>query len=309
MGDRGRNRSFEKPPSTLRSFLEMILHKIDLFARPITLTYAQDSEFKSNMGGIWTIFVGMILITLFALEVNTLYTKSDSIYSSSMNLEDLISDKTQLNLGSDKNFNFAFSLVVSGVDLIADGTYAQASLDLVTQTRTTTNGSSKTTSTTKSIPFAKCGTAFDSIDKSVATQIGISDFYWPTSTDYYIKGTYYSDEFTYIQLSFKRWTTGSCKTDSEITSKLTNARVQMAVTNSFVDFSDYAHPLKHNIYDNNYWDLVPGYFKKGDIYVQRNYGKFQDGVLVYDDQTSDYFYQIFNTQDRFLQESTDTSNL
>ena len=46
----------------------------------------------------------MILITLFAFEIQTLTTKSQSIYSSTMNVEDLISDKTQLKIGADKYF-------------------------------------------------------------------------------------------------------------------------------------------------------------------------------------------------------------
>ena len=204
-------------------------------------------------------------------------------------------------------FNYyAFSLVVDGTDLIADGTYVQVSLDQVTQTRSTTSGTSTITTSSKSISYSKWGTAFDSIDKTKATQLGISSFYCPSSTDYSIKGTYYSDEYIYIQLNIKRWTTGSWKTNSEITTKLTNARVQMAIINSYIDFSDYSTPLRHNIDDGNYWDLVPGYNKKTDIFVQRNYGDFQDGVFVYDDQITNFFYQIINTKDRFeLESSTD----
>ena len=52
MGDRGRQRIFKNPSSSIRSFIELILHKIDLFAKPITLTYAKDPKFKSNIGGI-----------------------------------------------------------------------------------------------------------------------------------------------------------------------------------------------------------------------------------------------------------------
>ena len=83
----------------------------------------------------------------------------------------------------------------------------------------------------------------------------------------------------------------------------------MALINSYIDFGDYSGALKHNIYDGSFWDLVPGFLKKTDIYVQKNYGDFQDGVFVYDDQSSNKFAQIINTQDRFLQESSDTNEI
>lgn len=80
----------------------------------------------------------------------------------------------------------------------------------------------------------------------------------------------------------------------------------MALINSFVNFKEYSNALGYNIDDGNYWDLVPGYDKKTDIFVQRNYGNFLDGIMVYDDQASGYFYQIINTHDRFdVESSTD----
>ena len=68
----------------------------------------------------------------------------------------------------------------------------------------------------------------------------------------------------------------------------------MAIVNSFVDFNDYSSPLGHNIDDGNYWDIVPGYNKKTDILIQRNFGNFQDGFFVYDQNKTNYFYQVLN---------------
>ena len=46
----------------------------------------------------------MILITLCAFEIQTLATKSESIYSNTLNVEDLINDKAKFELGADKYF-------------------------------------------------------------------------------------------------------------------------------------------------------------------------------------------------------------
>ena len=159
-----------------------------MFAKPITLTFAQDPKFKSNIGGIFTILVGLILLSLGISELFALITRSNTTYSSILNTQDILKDESFYKIGLDKYFNFGFSLVVDGTDLIADGTYVQVALEQVTQTRTSSSSSS-ITKTSKSIPFSKWGTAFDSIDKTKATQLGISSFYCPASTDYLIKGT------------------------------------------------------------------------------------------------------------------------
>ena len=109
MGDRGRHRRFKRPQSTIRTFFDFILHKIDLFAKPITLTYAQDPKFKSNIGGICTIVVGLILFALAISELITLINKSNTTYSSIFNTQDILKDSTLYKIGSDSSFNFAFS--------------------------------------------------------------------------------------------------------------------------------------------------------------------------------------------------------
>ena len=81
--------------------------------------------------------------------------KTNTVYSSIVNTEDILKDTTLYNIGSDKYFNFAFSLVVDGVDLIADGTYVKVTLDQVTQTRTTSSGVTTISLSTKSIPYSK----------------------------------------------------------------------------------------------------------------------------------------------------------
>ena len=66
----------------------------------------------------------------------------------------------------------------------------------------------------------------------------------------------------------------------------------MALINSFVNFKEYSNALGYNIDDGNYWDLVPGYDKKTDIFVQRNYGNFLDGIMVYQYLTTILKYKM-----------------
>lgn len=84
----------------------------------------------------------------------------------------------------------------------------------------------------------------------------------------------------------------------------------MAVINSYVNFNDFSSPLGFNIEDGYFWDIVPGYDKKTDIYVQKNYGDFLDEAFLYDGMTSKNFFQIINYHDRFdVESSTDKALL
>ena len=87
--------------------------------------------------------------------MTTLVTRSRTIYYSNVSIQDIDKDNSTYNIGSDKYFNFGFSLVVNGTDLIANGTYVDVSLDQVTQTRSTSSNSSTITTTYKSIPYSK----------------------------------------------------------------------------------------------------------------------------------------------------------
>ena len=73
----------------------------------------------------------------------------------------------------------------------------------------------------------------------------------------------------------------------------------MAILNTNVNFDDYSHPVKTFIDDGFYWDLVPGIRKRTDIFIQKNYGKFEDGYFMIDNVDSAEFYQILNSNERF----------
>jgi hypothetical protein len=110
-----------------------------------------------------------------------------------------------------------------------------------------------------------------------------------------------------VRLNVKYCTTGSCKTTTEIESKLTNARVEMAVLNNYVNFDNYDDPIETFIDDGFYWDLIPGTRKRTDIFVQNNYGKFQDGIFTFDNIIREHFFQITNSKERFS--SVSSSNI
>jgi hypothetical protein len=81
----------------------------------------------------------------------------------------------------------------------------------------------------------------------------------------------------------------------------------MAVLNNYVDFNNYDNPIETFIDDGFYWDLIPGTRKRTDIFVQKNSGKFEDGVFTFDEISTDDFFQISNSKERFS--STSSSNI
>ena len=248
-----------------------------------------------------------VLFILGVLEVVALIERSSIIISRTETNKDIISDSTIFNLGDDYEFNFAFSLVIGGADIIADTSYIETTLEQVVQTRLT---SGVLIETTTSIPYEKCGNQFNDVDKSTATIIGIDDYYCPAPTSTYsIQGSFYSETYRYIKLNIRYCSSGGCQSTADIETLLGQGRVQLAVLNNYVDFRNYNSPVTTFIVDGQYWDLVPGTRKRSDVFVQKNKATFEDGVFTFDDQSEESFYQIPRSRDRFSRMSTSNNVL
>ena len=64
---------------------------------------------------------------------------------------------------------------------------------------------SSAVTTTTDIAYDLCGTAFDSVDATTAATLNIPTLYYcPTDDDYNIKGSFFSDEYRYVQLDITK---------------------------------------------------------------------------------------------------------
>lgn len=156
------------------------------------------------------------------------------------------------------------------------------------------------------ISITKWGSRFDKYNEKHARRLMLSDYYWPTNTDYSVAGTFYSPNFHYIELRISRCTNSSeWKSNDEITNVLNKTRITMALINTIIDMDDYDTPIKSIIDDGLYWDLVSGFNKKTDIFIRQNKAEFEDNFIQIGVPKEKEFYQMANTVDYFERESSE----
>ena len=71
------------------------------------------------------------------------------------------------------------------------------------------------------------------------------------------------------------------KTTSQINSALNDAKLGIAVVNSYFDFDDYNTPIKTFIDDQLNYYFLPGYEKETDVYIQNNSAEQLDNYFRY----------------------------
>lgn len=95
----------------------------------------------------------------------------------------------------------------------------------------------------------------------------------------------------------------TCKTDAELEALIKDSRFSMAIVNTVVDLKDYVKPIQYLIDDGLFWELVPGFRKKTDIFLRKNEAEFEDAYIQLGFPQESEFYQVVETTDRFETES------
>ena len=73
--------------------VKQFITSLDIFGYPISLTYNEDSSFKSLIGGLFTIMAELAILSYFLLQVASIYQNAQTT-SSSYYYRDLLVDTT-----------------------------------------------------------------------------------------------------------------------------------------------------------------------------------------------------------------------
>ena len=132
-------------------------------------------------------------------------------------------------------------------------------------------------------------------------RIGIDKYHCPTRDDFTIAGSFYAKEFRYLELKVKKCKNdSSCKLDSEINEIMRDARFNIAIVNSVIDFNDYQDPVNYILDDGNFWELTPGIRKKTDLHIRYSIGTFDDNYFQVGFNQKKEFYQVVNSKGNIL---------
>jgi len=119
-----------------------LLRSFDMYGKNIMFTYKGESQYKTHLGGIISVFVFVVIIAYIVYIFRILFTRVDKSISSTSLIQDIYQDST-IHYPAQSNFDIAFKFVSNGTDIAKNSSAFSLSLNLVEQDRRVEDGVSK----------------------------------------------------------------------------------------------------------------------------------------------------------------------
>ena len=177
----------------------------DRFSTPISLNYLGETSFKTVIGGLSSIAIGISLLWYLWIMISEMVNRQNSVVNSATKMNSLILDPTSYNVGDSK---FMFTLYSPNFDSnfykILDSSYF--SLNMI-QYKTTKSmaGIGKPSQTATSLDYAYWDDRFDNTLGSLITQaFPFNLTICPKTIDLSVGGNYLATEFNYFTIELKK---------------------------------------------------------------------------------------------------------
>lgn len=127
------------------------------------------------------------------------------------------------------------------------------------------------------------------------------------SRNYTVAGNFYAPRFDYIELKLYRCnpSKSSVTCSPNLVDVMKQSKLEMVVSNTYVDFDNYQQPVQSFLDDKFFWDLMPGFRKKTDIYFRKNEAQLVDDLVQLGQSTRLSFYQVKTFREQTELEGTD----
>ncbi|CAI2381127.1 unnamed protein product [Moneuplotes crassus] len=260
-----------------KNWIRYITDKVksyDMYPRSINFTMGGEEEFKTLIGGGFSLIIKVVILFYAYLMLRLMYERKNNQKSVNNVVTDILNDPDPTYINN-SDFSFAFKVFVTGDDSfdVLSNPYVTAEFMQYTRDPTTKSLSSST------ISLSTCGsTLFHYYNQTEAEQIQIDEFVCPESRDITLQGGSFSDSYQYAQLKLKKCQSG-CPPDLDTV--LGKMRVEIPFVNSYFDFQDFESPSKTFIDGRLTSYILPGYSQKSNVYLQSNEAEHVDSFLAY----------------------------
>ncbi|CAI2382440.1 unnamed protein product [Moneuplotes crassus] len=203
-----------------------------------------------------------------------LWKRNDTSKSVNTVVSDILNDKSPVSLNT-TDFSFAFNAFILGDENFDFNNNQYFNIELFQWIKQPDTGEL----ISANIPYEKCGTnLFQYYNQTEVKKLGIQDYLCPLSRDYIVQGNSLSTDFIYLEFNIVKCTV-ACPADLE--DKISRLRVEIPFVNTYFDFDDYASPVKTYIDGRLVVDMLPGYVKRDDVFIQNNEAEIQDSYFAY----------------------------
>lgn len=124
--------------------------------------------------------------------------------------------------------------------------------------------------------FEKYGNTFNFDDEATLKRLDIANFYCPKMLNYTLAGSFNSALYMYVDLKFMKCTGTGCQSLTAMNTALEGSKVSFNFVNAYFDFKS---PVKRFLDDQFFWDLLPGFRKKTDVFIKKNEGDANDNLI------------------------------
>ncbi|CDW82658.1 UNKNOWN [Stylonychia lemnae] len=276
------------------------LRPMDIYAKPIQLTYQGKESFKSTFGGIVSLIVILSLLSVSAYKVNDMILKKQTSVKKNT-LVSISNSYAPPEVLSEKNITIAFMLS----DFFAENTFNDPFYGkfILRQSeiyirKNETDGTNYREFIDYYIPFSKCivGKNFFYPNAEEVKQYGLQNYFCPDWQNLTLQGNWYSPVYKCLTLLFERCKGPNCASDDQFSKWIDGKWIQEIIISSYFDIANYENPVKYFL-DDTYLAIEYNRTTYNSMYFKKDILKLSDSLVgIFDDVQEEYFYQMSHTR-------------
>ncbi|CAI2363116.1 unnamed protein product [Moneuplotes crassus] len=275
------------------------VNSIDMFSKPVSLTYQGREKFTTFLGGILSVLLTIGFVSYgMQLSIQMLTRSATSKAKNSI-------ERDQILVSDYYNFShedLAFAVFIATDDSFVpfvDPSYFNVTVAQLSYSYDFKSGALN--ADLKEESMAICRENFPLLDhklddfRNFFSQIS----YCSTQTDFSFGGSVFFNTLKTVQIKVRRCvneTSVICKSKEEIEAKARDLTVTFIVSSKYFDFDDFETPIKRVVDDQFIFKMSSGLKKFSELYVKRSTVALSDSLLPLGEDKEDSFLTIDNYQ-------------
>ncbi|CDW89563.1 UNKNOWN [Stylonychia lemnae] len=283
-------------PQKSRSKCKKFFKPIDIYGKPISLTYGGREQFKTTFGGSVSFLVVLLFLSVTFYKLNDMVNKNLTVVKKNT-LVSISNSYTPPEDLSKKHITFAFMLSnIRASEVFDDKRHGQFHLTQVEVEikQNLEDGTFYREFINSDVPISNCeiGRNFFYPNIEEVTQYNTQNYFCPDWQNLTIQGSWYSPVFKYVQLTYQRCDNQNCSDEEEFQQWFQGKWIQQIIISSYFNIGDYDEPVKYFL-DDSYQAVEYGRTTYNNVFFKKNELKLSDNLIgFFNDLIQQYFYQM-----------------
>jgi hypothetical protein len=278
--------------STGRRLMKAI-RQADVYGQPITLTYSEQTSFKTYLGGLGTLVLGTFTLVYFVFLLFELLSKNTVKYNSTTVVKDLTQHPVDLDIAKN-GFRLSLGLTTQNYSLLEHEIrkYIEIKVEEVEYVH---EQSGEYVSNRRKLEMEQCGDNYPYHDKEIVKRNNLHKYVWITTDDYQIAGDWYSNRSKVIEISVNRWnnsTYSTCASLQNIDWFIEENELDVVMLNHYFDLHNFEQPIQSFLTQKYIYDFVKDFTFSSMIFIRENNVELMDSFFQFQSYERKKFYSV-----------------